>query len=63
MWQGGTHIIIPAPFDARLKTHKLTGIMDDLWSARVSFKIRLVFSMHDAATKILQAVGDHKIYD
>ncbi len=32
------------PFTPSLKTHKLTGILDDCWSCSVAYDCRLVFT-------------------
>ena len=31
------------PFDARLKTHKLSGKLKDLWSFSIEYNLRVVF--------------------
>jgi mRNA-degrading endonuclease YafQ of YafQ-DinJ toxin-antitoxin module len=31
------------PFDAKLKTHKLSGKLKDLWGFSVGFNLRVVF--------------------
>ena len=31
------------PFSPQLRTHKLTGILKDLWSFRIDYEIRIIF--------------------
>jgi mRNA-degrading endonuclease YafQ of YafQ-DinJ toxin-antitoxin module len=41
-WQR-VEIFIHDPFDPRLKTHKLTGKLKELWSFTVEYDIRIIF--------------------
>jgi len=36
-------LFVADPFDAKLKTHKLTGKLKDLWSFSVGYDLRVVF--------------------
>ena len=49
------------PFNARLKTHKLSGPLKGLWSFSVEYNIRVVFYFtEDIPQKaILVNIGDH----
>lgn len=49
-------------FDSRLKTHKLSGVLDGLWACSVSHDLRMVFRFVDhggQAAILLQSVGSH----
>ena len=47
------------PFDARLKTHKLTGKLDGMWAFSVSYECRVVFKFIDDKTALLVDIGSH----
>ena len=48
------------PFDARLKTHKLTGKLSDLWSFSVSYDIRVIFYFsEDNSEAVFVDIGTH----
>jgi mRNA-degrading endonuclease YafQ of YafQ-DinJ toxin-antitoxin module len=36
-------LFVADPFDAKLKTHKLSGKLKDLWGFSVGFNLRVVF--------------------
>jgi len=36
-------LFINDPFDAKLKTHKLSGKLKDLWSFSIEYDLRIVF--------------------
>jgi addiction module RelE/StbE family toxin len=36
-------LFVDDPFDARLKTHKLSGKLKDLWSFSIEYDLRVVF--------------------
>ena len=36
-------LFVDDPFDARLKTHKLSGTLKDLWSFSIEYDLRVVF--------------------
>jgi addiction module RelE/StbE family toxin len=55
-------------FDAKLKTHKLKGELNDCWACSINFKLRIVFQFVKAVDKesgenvdaiLLLAVGSH----
>ena len=54
-------IFISNPYDARLKTHKLSGKLKGLWSFSVSYDIRVVFYFtNDKPPKtIFVDIGNH----
>lgn len=51
------------PFDRRLKTHKLTGELNDFWAFRINYSYRVMFYFLDDYTIRLSAIGDHDIYE
>jgi addiction module RelE/StbE family toxin len=49
-------------FDPRLKTHKLSGELEDCWACTVSYDLRLVFEIgkfEEEDAVILLSVGTH----
>ena len=49
-------------FDSRLRTHKLKGALEGLWSCSAAYDLRIVFEFvrHDGAEAILlHALGTH----
>jgi mRNA-degrading endonuclease YafQ of YafQ-DinJ toxin-antitoxin module len=48
------------PFDARLRTHKLSGRLKDLWSFSVEYDTRIIFSFIDGQKVLFIDVGTHK---
>jgi mRNA-degrading endonuclease YafQ of YafQ-DinJ toxin-antitoxin module len=49
------------PFDPRLKTHKLSGKLDGLWSFSVRYDVRVVFyfPQEKPPKAIFINIGDH----
>ncbi len=50
------------PFDVRLRTHKLSGRLEGLWSFSVDYDCRIVFELKNEKVAIFHAVGGHAIY-
>lgn len=50
------------PFDSRLKTHKLSGKLQEFWSFSVDYQHRIIFELIDAHTIWFHSVGAHQIY-
>lgn len=48
------------PFDIRLKTHKLTGKLKNLWSFSVDFDIRVIFNFESDNLISFLDIGTHK---
>lgn len=46
------------PFDPRLKTHKLSGHLRQLWSFSVTYDVRVVFLI-DERRALFVDIGDH----
>lgn len=49
------------PFSVTLKTHKLSGELEELWSFSVDYKIRIIFEFIDDVV-FFHSIGDHDIY-
>ena len=50
------------PFNAILKTHKLSGRLDNLWSFSVDYDCRIIFEIKTEKVFIFHAIGGHSIY-
>lgn len=50
------------PFDARLKTHALTGKLKGAWSFSIDFKTRIIFDFVNDSEVWFHTVGSHDIY-
>jgi mRNA-degrading endonuclease YafQ of YafQ-DinJ toxin-antitoxin module len=49
-------------FDARLKTHALSGKLDGFWAFSITHKHRVMFAFHKKDSVDFVDVGDHDIY-
>jgi addiction module RelE/StbE family toxin len=47
------------PFGSRLKTHKLTGKLKDLWSFSVESDLRVIFRLLDGQRALFVDIGSH----
>jgi addiction module RelE/StbE family toxin len=47
------------PFEPRLRTHKLTGELSELWSFTVAYDCRVVFRFVDDKHLVLLDIGTH----
>lgn len=52
-------IFIDNPFDLRLKTHKLSGKLKDMWSFSINYQIRVVFTFVNSDIAIFEDFGTH----
>lgn len=50
------------PFDARLKTHRLSGKLKKFLSFSVDHKYRIVFSRAGKDTIRFHSIGTHRVY-
>lgn len=50
------------PFNPRLKTHKLTGKLQQFWSFSVDYKHRIIFQFKTKKTVWFHSIGSHQIY-
>jgi addiction module RelE/StbE family toxin len=48
------------PFDPKLRTHKLSGKLKDLWSFSVEYDLRVIFSFVGQSQAIFVDIGSHK---
>jgi len=47
------------PFDSRLKTHKLSGKLQDLYSFSLDYDYRIIFSFFEKEKVIFENIGKH----
>jgi len=52
-------IFLADPFDSRLKTHKLSGNLNDVWSFSVNFNIRVTFYFAGKNKVVFEYLGTH----
>jgi addiction module RelE/StbE family toxin len=50
------------PFDAKLKTHKLSGPLRNYWALGINQKYRIIFSFLNSKITRFHIIGDHSIY-
>jgi len=57
-------IFINNPFSPQLKTHKLTGILKDLWSFSIDYDIRVIFyfKKKNKGTVFIDIGGHDEVY-
>jgi addiction module RelE/StbE family toxin len=48
------------PFDPKLRTHKLSGKLKDLWSFSIEYDLRVIFSFAGQERVIFVDIGSHK---
>ncbi len=48
-----------SPFDSRLKTHKLSGKLKDLWSFSIEYDQRVIFYFADENKVVFIDIGTH----
>ncbi len=51
------------PFDPRLKTHKLSGVLDGFFSFSINYSYRIIFKFIDSSVVHFHQIGTHDIYD
>jgi addiction module RelE/StbE family toxin len=47
------------PYDPKLRTHKLSGQLKDLWAFSCAYDCRIVFDFIDSTTVLLIDIGSH----
>lgn len=52
-------IFIKNPFDSRLKTHKLSGKLKDLWSFTIEYDQRVIFYFIEDEKAVFIDIGNH----
>lgn len=50
------------PFDSQLKTHKLSGRLEEFWAFSLNYQYRIIFEFRDTDTIWFHSVGTHDIY-
>ena len=50
------------PHAPTLKTHKLSGELEDFWSFSIDFSYRIVFEFIDDGNVFFHSIGSHDIY-
>jgi mRNA-degrading endonuclease YafQ of YafQ-DinJ toxin-antitoxin module len=48
------------PFDQRLRTHKLSGRLKDLWSFSIEYDLLVVFSFLEGDRALFPDIGTHE---
>jgi len=48
------------PFDPRLKTHKLSGQLKDLWGFSVEYDLRVIFAFVGDQRALFVDIGSHE---
>jgi len=52
---------IKNPFDGRLRTHRLSGKLDNLWSFSVDYDTRVIFHFIDENKVMFVDIGKHDV--
>lgn len=52
-------IFVRDPYDGRLRTHKLSGKLHELWSFSVTYDVRVVLSFVEDDRAIFEDIGNH----
>jgi addiction module RelE/StbE family toxin len=47
------------PFDERLRTHKLSGKLKELWSLNIEYDVRVIFYFVEQDKAIFIDIGNH----
>jgi addiction module RelE/StbE family toxin len=48
------------PFDPKLRTHKLSGKLKDLWSFSIEYDLKVIFHFVDNQQALFIDIGTHK---
>ena len=48
------------PFDPRLRTHRLSGQLQGLWSFSIDYDVRVVFSFAEPNQAVFVDIGTHE---
>ncbi|HXG39251.1 MAG TPA: type II toxin-antitoxin system YafQ family toxin [Bacteroidota bacterium] len=57
-WEA-VQVFMHDPFDPRLRTHKLSGKLEGLWSFSVEFDVRVIFYFTEKDEAVFVDVGSH----
>jgi len=50
------------PFNPSLKTHKLSGKLENIWSFSVDIHLRITFKFQSTQEILLTDIGTHEVY-
>ena len=50
------------PFDPRLKTHKLSGELQNYWAFSINYSDRIIFRFISEDEVLFHKIGSHDIY-
>ncbi|MDR4509010.1 MAG: type II toxin-antitoxin system mRNA interferase toxin, RelE/StbE family [Candidatus Brocadiaceae bacterium] len=53
------NIFINDPYNTQLRTHKLSGKLEELWSFTVEYDVRVIFYFSEKDKVVFVAVGKH----
>ncbi len=56
------HLFLSNPFDQRLKTHSLKGVLNDCWAYSINYHYRVLFKFINNTDVLYLDVGTHEIY-
>ncbi len=59
--EGREQIFRADAFDPRLRTHKLSGRLKDLWAFSVTHDLRIVFEFLGADEVLFHSIGSHQV--
>jgi proteic killer suppression protein len=54
-----TEVFVQNPFERELKTHKLSGALDGMWSFSVDYDCRVIFYFKDENKAVFVDIGTH----
>ena len=57
-WQKVEKFVLD-PFDRSLKTHKLSGRLQELWSFTIDYDVRVLFYFTDEGNAVFVDIGSH----
>jgi len=49
-------------FDSKLRTHKLSGELNNYWSFSVTYSHRILFRFESSDSVLFLDIGDHRVY-
>lgn len=52
-------VFVKNPFDQSLKTHKLSGVLDEVWSFSVEYDCRILFYFLSQKRVVFIDIGSH----
>jgi mRNA interferase YafQ len=52
-------LFVSNPYNPKLRTHKLSGVLDGSWSFSIDYDCRVIFDFIDEKTVLLIDIGTH----